>query len=212
MLSGPDGADVSPDWSDSLVGYFGYFCDALPPGFVLLSARLPGMGFQVSVCCYNPSALDKSGVLSRMDRGLVELDGMIAGGLGGESGSLLFSLPDGSQVLASTMAKIGMTRVLLQGLIASLPVALLSLGFGFLLGLDQVLGLGVSVLAGAAWSAFRIFEWRMGVNRVASGMLAHFLNFSLGWAGPESCFTLSVSRDDAPSIVIRVIRPDEEDE
>ena len=184
---------VPSQWVVDLSLHMGGIRSPMPPGVVVLGTYVPGIRSLVTVSRANLGGSVRRDLESHAreaERELIEL----------------FSDPglEDPGTLVVTQADIQLGPVLLNGLAASLPLALLGL-VGVSEGMQVPLALGSAAAGGVAWSVFRAVEWRRSIDRSLREVRVWFRHFSSPNLGPTCLDVQFLDPGDAPAMLVRVL-------
>ena len=195
-MPAPDGREHDPWWED-FVGHFLGVRRELPRvsscSRLIFPVEAPGFS-----CAGLPRVSWMSrGVRSRMDQAGLELDRVV----------LERDEDSATALCCASLAEIRMLGVSLQGLLAGLPVVLLSLILFAAYVAPLLPGFAASGAVAFGRGFFRVMEWRRGVDSAALELRSLLRSFSTPARGPrEHCFRL-VFPGGAPPIGLRVEPP-----
>ena len=180
-------------WVVDLSLHMGGIRSSMPPGVVVLGAYVPGICSLVTVARSSLGGSVRRDLESHAREAEQDLIKMVQE-----------LQPDDSPVPVVTQADISLGQLLLNGLAASLPLALLGL-VGVSEGMPAGLAVGSAVAGGVGWSIFRAFEWRRSIDRSLREVWVWYRRFSSASGGPSSLDVQFISPPDGPAMLVRVL-------
>ena len=185
-------------WAVDLSLHMGGIRTPMPPGVVLLGAYVPGIQSLVTVSrSILGGSFLRGSVRSDLEAHAREAEQELLG-------LVQELLPGDIVVPVVTQADISLGRLLLNGLLASLPLVLIGLA-GISEGMPPGIAFGAAAAGGLGWSVFRACEWRRSIDRSLREVRYWFHHFSSSSSGPRSLDAQFIVPPDAPAMLVRVL-------